>query len=56
MVKPKTTYTVTVNASDGGTMMDTKEVTVKVTNVDEPGTDNSVFAAAPGRGGIHRYH
>ena len=36
--QPKITYTVTVNASDGGTMMDTKDVTVKVTNVDEPGT------------------
>ena len=34
---PKITYTVTVNASDGGTMMDTKEVMVNVTNVDEPG-------------------
>ena len=33
----KTTYTVTVSASDGGTMMDTEEVTVNVTNVDEPG-------------------
>ena len=31
------TYAVTVEASDGGTMMDTEEVTVKVTNVDEPG-------------------
>ena len=32
------TYTVTVNASDGGTMMDTKDVTVNVTNIEEPGT------------------
>ena len=31
-------YSVTVEASDGGTMMDTEEVTVSVTNVDEPGT------------------
>ena len=32
-----TTYSVTVVASDGGTLMDTQEVTVNVTNVDEPG-------------------
>ena len=31
------TYTVTVEASDGGTMMDTEEVTVSVTNIEEPG-------------------
>ena len=31
-------YSVTVETSDGGTMMDTEEVTVSVTNVDEPGT------------------
>ena len=33
-----TTYSVTVEASDGGTKMDTEEVTVNVTNVDELGT------------------
>ena len=32
------TYSVTVQASDGGTMTDTENVTVTVTNVDEPGT------------------
>ena len=36
--QPKTSYTVTVQASDGGTMTDTENVTVAVTNVDEPGT------------------
>ena len=30
-------YNVTVQASDGGTMIDMLEVTVRVTNVDEPG-------------------
>ena len=47
-------YSVTVEASDGGIMMDTEDVTVSVTNIDETGDDNSVFAAAPGRGVTNR--
>ena len=31
-------YSVTVEASDGGVMMDTEDVTVSVTDIDEPGT------------------